>query len=92
MLHAGVCGWLTGGWPLFHFPTPPDVWLQLLERCAAEPGCHPTILRHLAQQQAEQRALAAQQLLAQQQLVSAQNLQMSDLQQQLSAQQEVGAE
>jgi hypothetical protein len=28
----------------------PDVWLQLLELCAAEPACQPTALRSLAQQ------------------------------------------
>jgi hypothetical protein len=33
------------------------VWLQLLERCAAEPNCQPTALRSLAQQLAEQREL-----------------------------------
>jgi hypothetical protein len=41
----------------------PDVWLQLLERCAAEPDCQPqasTALRSLAQQLAEQRALTTQ--------------------------------
>ena len=35
--------------------SPPDVWLQLLERCAAEPGCQPMVLRNLAHQLAEQR-------------------------------------
>jgi hypothetical protein len=49
----------------------PTVWLQLLERCVAEPDCHPTALHSLAQQLAEQRAVSAllqQQLLAQQQV------------------------
>jgi uncharacterized coiled-coil protein SlyX len=37
----------------------PDVWLQLLERCAADPACHPTAMRGLAQQLAKQRVLTA---------------------------------
>ncbi len=57
----------------------PDVWLQLLERCAAESGCQPTILRTLAQQLEEQRALTTQ--LRQQ--VSDQQQQMVGLQGQL---------
>ncbi len=59
----------------------PSVWLQLLERCAADPECAPTALRNLARQLAEQRALTAQQ---QQQLL--------DQQQQLVAQQRVAAQ
>jgi uncharacterized coiled-coil protein SlyX len=39
----------------------PNVWLQLLERCAADPACQPTALRSLAQQLAEQRALTSSQ-------------------------------
>ena len=84
----------------------PDVWLQLLEECAADPACQPTALHCLAQQLAKHRNVAAQQLsaqqhqnralqqqlAAQQQLVSEQQHQISDLQQQLSAQQGVAAE
>ena len=57
----------------------PDVWLQLLEECAGDPNCQPTVLRGLAQQLAEQRALTAQQQTAQQQ-------EMSNAQQQLAEQ------
>lgn len=42
--------------------SPPDVWLKLLEQCAAEPSCQPTVLCSLARQLAEQQATAAQQL------------------------------
>ena len=85
----------------------PDVWLQLLERCAAEdPTCQPTALRSLAQQLAEQRVLYArqlaeqraltaqqqQQLAAQHQLITAQQQQLVIQQQQLSSQQEVMTE
>jgi hypothetical protein len=38
----------------------PDVWLQLLERCAADPTCQPAALHSLAQQLSEQRALTGQ--------------------------------
>jgi hypothetical protein len=58
----------------------PDVWLQLLERCAAEPDCQPAALRGLGQQLAEQRALTT----TLQQRVCAQE--------QLSAQQQTAAE
>ncbi len=37
------------------------VWPQLLKRCAAQPGCHPSALHSLAQQLAEQKALTPQQ-------------------------------
>ena len=83
-----------------------DVWLQLLERCAAEPGCHPTALRSLAQQLAEQRALTAQQQqqvaglqeqLSAQQLTAAEQIaglqqQVAGLQEQVSAQQQAAAQ
>jgi hypothetical protein len=39
----------------------PEVWLQLLERCAFHLNCHPTIVRDLAQQLAQQRAMVVQQ-------------------------------
>lgn len=52
------------------------VWVQLLEQCAAEPGCHPAALHSLAQRVAEQSALSTQQ-----------QRQLSDQQQQLAAQQ-----
>jgi hypothetical protein len=39
----------------------PDVRLQPLEHCGADPNCKPTVLRDLAQQLAEQRAVAVQQ-------------------------------
>ena len=57
----------------------PDVWLQLLERCAAEPGCQPAALRSLAQQLAEHRVLTAQQA----QLCGVQQRQISSLLQQI---------
>jgi hypothetical protein len=38
----------------------PDVWLQLLERCAAQPGAQSTALRSLAQQLPEHKAQTAQ--------------------------------
>jgi hypothetical protein len=56
----------------------PDVWLQLLERCAADPNWQPTALRSVAQLLAEQKALTAQQ-----------QQQMQVQQQQLSAQRQV---
>jgi hypothetical protein len=75
----------------------PDVWLQLLERCAADPNCQPTAMRSLAQQLAEQRALTAQQqqqmqvqqqqLSAQQQVVEGQGARITGLQEQLQAMQ-----
>jgi chromosome segregation ATPase len=46
--------------PQVTFPPQDAVWLQLLERCAAEPDCHPSALRSLAQQLAEQWALTVQ--------------------------------
>jgi hypothetical protein len=61
--------------------SPPDVWLQLLMRCAAEPSCQGAALRSLAQQFTEQRASTA---LQQQQIAG--------LQEQLSAQQHVAAQ
>ena len=67
-----------------------DVWLQLLERCAAEAECQPTAVRSLAQQLAEQKALTARhehQLSTQQQQLLVQEQQIADLQEQLSAQQ-----
>ncbi len=62
--------------PLLQADSAPDVWLQLLEHCAAEPDCQPTALRSLAQQLAEQKALTAQ--LRQQ--VLDQHEQLGDLQ------------
>ena len=59
----------------------PDVWLQLLERCAAEPGWQPPAPRSLAQQLAQQGVLSAQQ-----------QQQIADLQDRLSAQQQQMAE
>ena len=74
--------------------SPPDVWLQLLERCvAADRGCQATALRSLAQQLTEQRALSArqqQQLAAQQQVAVEQEAQIVALKgqlQQLAAEQ-----
>jgi hypothetical protein len=66
----------------------PDVWLQLLECCAAEPDCHPSVIRSLAQQLAQQRAAAEQQ----QQQNAAQQEQIVCLQGQLSAQQRVAVQ
>ena len=67
--------------PFLQDDTPPDVWLQLLMRCSAEPRCQGAALRSLAQHLTEQWALTAQQ---QQQIAS--------LQEQLSAQQHVAAQ
>ena len=64
----------------------PDVWLQLLERCAADPDCQPTALRSLAEQLAEQKALTAQQqhqLAVQQQVAAAQGARIAALEGQL---------
>ena len=66
----------------------PDVWLQLLEDCAADPTCQPPAMRSLAQQLAEQRALTAEL----QQQVSDQQQQITGLQGSLSAQQHGVAE
>lgn len=75
-----------------------DVWLQLLERCAADPDCQPTAMRSLAQQLAEQSALTAryeqqlsaqqQHMSAQEQLIAAQQQQIAGLQGQIAAQQQ----
>jgi len=56
---------------------PPDVWLQLLERCAADSTCQGSIMRNHAQQLAQQQQHSAD--LQQQ---------VTDLQQQLAGQQE----
>jgi uncharacterized protein YicC (UPF0701 family) len=71
----------------------PDVWLQLLELCAAEPDCQPTVLRSLARQLAEARAALAQQL-AEQRVLTAQQLAelrgvVTQQQQQITTQQQV---
>lgn len=59
----------------------PDVWLQLLEHCAADPDDQPTALCSVVQLVAEQRALCARQ-----------QQQIADLRAQLSAQQHAAAE
>lgn len=45
--------------------SPPDVWLQVLEECAADPNCQPIALRNaiatISQQQTETRALVKEQ-------------------------------
>jgi hypothetical protein len=71
----------------------PDVWLQLLLRCAAEPGCASSVLRSLAHQLAEARTTSAQQL-AEQRALTAQQLAelrglVSQQQQQVTAQQQM---
>ena len=78
--------------------SPPDVWLQLLERCAAEPGCQPTAIRSLAQRLADQHALSEQQLDSQRAVIAHQQQQIACLEgqqqqqeQQLLAQQQVAA-
>ena len=66
----------------------PDVWLQLLERCAAEPNCQPTALRSLAQQllaQQQQITAQCQKLAVQQQVASKQDAQIAVLRGQLRA-------
>jgi Mlc titration factor MtfA (ptsG expression regulator) len=75
----------------------PDVWLQLLLRCATESECKQEVLRAIAHeltehesltlQQQQQLSAQQQQLLAQEQLVAAQQRQITGLQEQLSAQQ-----
>jgi uncharacterized coiled-coil protein SlyX len=57
------------------------VWLQLIERFAAETDCQPKVMRSLAQQLAEQRAVTARQ-----------QQHIAGLQEQLSAQQHVAAQ
>jgi hypothetical protein len=73
----------------------PDVWLQLLERCAADPECQPTTLRSLAQQLSKQRTQSEQQLAELRAVVAHQQQQIAHLQQQqmqqLSACQQVAA-
>jgi len=59
----------------------PDVWLQLLEHCAASGSCYPSIIRSLAQQLAEQQ----QQNAALQELVSNQGAQLQALQAQVQS-------
>jgi hypothetical protein len=66
----------------------PDVWLQLLERCAAEPNCQPTAMRSMAQQlvaQQQQITAQQQQLVEQQQVASKQDGRIGVLQGQLQA-------
>jgi hypothetical protein len=80
----------------------PDVWLQLLLRCATEPECKQEVLRELAHELTDhksltlhqQQQLSAQQpqLAAQEQLVAAQQRQITGLQEQLSAQQQAASE
>jgi hypothetical protein len=75
--------------------SPPDVWLQLLVRCAAAPSCQSTAVRSLAQQLAEHRALTAQQqqqLAEQRALTTQEQQQIAGLHQHLSAQQRHAAE
>jgi chromosome segregation ATPase len=59
----------------------PDVWLQLLGHCVADPDDQPTALRSVVQLLAEQRALGA-----------SQQQQIADLRAQLSAQQQAASE
>lgn len=74
---------------------PVAVWLQLLERCAAEPGCQPIILRSLAQQLVEQRVQSEKELVESRAVVAHQQQQIARLQQhqeqQTSAQQQSSA-
>jgi len=63
---------------------PPDVWLQLLERCAADSDCQPAIIRNLAQQLLEREAINSQQQEQEQQL--------TDLQQQLAEQEHINSQ
>jgi hypothetical protein len=67
----------------------PDVWLQLLEQCAADGNCQPTVMRSLARQLAEQRALTLteqQRVCAHQQHIAHQHQQIASLQWQVSTQ------
>jgi len=66
----------------------PDVWLQLLEHCAAGGSCYPSIIRSLAQQLAEQQQQNAeqqQQNAALQELVAKQGAQLQALQAQMQS-------
>jgi hypothetical protein len=76
----------------------PDVWLQLLERCAADPNCQPTALRSLAHQLSDQKAQSEQQaaelravVAHQQQQIACLEGQQKQQEQQLLAQQQVAA-
>jgi hypothetical protein len=74
---------------------PVAVWLQLLERCATNSDCQPTVVCSLAQQLVEQRALTVQQqqqLLDLQQQMSAQQQLIAAQQQQLVTQQQIAAQ
>jgi len=66
---------------------PPDVWLQLLERCAADSECQPAITCNLAQQLAVQEALNRQQ----QQDLTDLRQDATNLRQQLAEQQQLNA-
>lgn len=65
------------------------MWLQLLEQCVAEGNCQPTVMRSLAHQLAEQRALTLteqQRVCAHQQHIAHQHQQIAGLQWQVSTQ------
>lgn len=66
----------------------PDVWLQLLQQCVADPNCQTTALHQaiciLAQQMVEQRALSAQQVSDQQERLLAQKQQIEVQQKQIA--------
>jgi len=65
----------------------PDVWLQLLQHCAAaDTSCHLGVIKSLTEQVAEQQQ---QQLVEQQQQLVEQQQQNAEQQQQLAALQEV---
>lgn len=63
----------------------PDVWMQLLEHCAADPTCQPKTVRSLARQLSKQRVQLQDRVAAQEQL-------MSDQQQRVLAQDQLIAE
>ena len=61
----------------------PDVWLQLLVRCAAEPDCQPAAMCSLTDQRflTEMRAVDQERLLQQEQLIAQQQQLIAQLQQ-----------
>ena len=76
--------------------SPPDVWLQLLERCASISSCQPTLIRDMGLQLAQQQQQVStqqhlidqlqQQNTQQQQLVSGQQHTIQQLQQDVQRQ------
>jgi len=70
---------------------PPDVWLQLLERCAEDKACMPSIIQGYPQQQQDVTDLQQQLTLTQQDNARLQQ-QVTYLQQQLASRQQAQAQ